>query len=331
LYPEKIKNSLLYWDKISYISTPEVHDSLGINFNFNIYNKKDYVEELRMLQQEDILKNYLLLTQTEINYVKKNGLNVPSFMGKVSIVAYEPRFIEGEIEGIGMLREGDITEVGNGVQVGKRMRVKELYTNILMMQAVLTQELNKRKDEFWSIGQTGNDFEMPLIQGVSKEIQLLELNFHNLLPFPASDTPIEKILKFKEKYRDELLTLQLALSKLNSKIENSQNNFRIIKDCKDEITIALNDLHRTLDESKIQKVFGVVKTLLDIKQIGSAPIIAGVVAHLADVPIFIGALTGYAVSGVISLLSKKDKKIEKLDSRIRDFVYLYYAKKELKK
>lgn len=329
LNPERLKNCLLYWDKISYISSPDVYNSMGINLN--LFGNKDYGKEISMLQQENIISNFLLLTKTEINYAKKFGLEVPPIMQPYTVVSYEPFLIEGEIEGIGMPKIGPITEIGNGVIIGNKMRVKELYINLLASQAILAQKLNQGKNEFWSIGQTDSNFEMPLIPEISKESQLLELHFHNLLPFPAPDTPVEKILEFKRKYSNELSALQLALSKLNSKIENSQGDFRIIQDCKDEITIALNDLHRTLDESKIQKVLGVVKSLLDIKQIGSASIIAGTVTYLANVPIFIGALTGYAVSSAISLLSKKDKKIEKLDSRIKDFVYLYYTKKELAK
>jgi len=327
LNPERLKNSLLYWDKISYISTPNVYNSMAINLN--LFGDKDYGKEVRILQQENIISNFLLLTETEIEEAKKFGLGVPPIIHPYKTVRYKPYLIEGEIEGIGV-NIGSVTEIGNGVTIGSNMRVKELYINLLMMQAVLAQDLNKKRDGFWSIGQTGSNFEMPLIQGISKESRLLELNFHNLLPFPEPDTPIEKILEFKRKYSPELLTFQLAWSKLITKIESSQGDFRIIQDCKNEIEVALRNLHRTLDENKIQKILGVVKNLLDIKQIGAAPIIAGAVAHLADVPIVIGALTGYAVSGAISLISKKENKIEKLDNRIKDYAYLYYVDKKLK-
>jgi hypothetical protein len=322
LNPERLKNSLLFWDEICYISTQH----LGLPIN------NDFLEELKILQQEKILKNFIFLTESEITKAEQEGVRVPSYIDEnnLSIVGYEPILLKGEIEGIGLFKNKNVIEVGNGLRIGSdKMRVKEIYTNILMMQAILVQELNNERDGFWSIGQTGCNFEMPLIDGISKETQLLELSFYNILPFPTSDTPIEKILRFKEKYCNELIDFQLALSKLNSKIENSQGDPRVIQDCKDDIRIALNDLHRTLDESKIQKISGVVKTLLDIKQMGSAPIIAGTVAHFAEIPVVIGAMIGYTASGVISLLSKKEKKIEKLDSRIKDFAYLYYAEKEL--
>jgi hypothetical protein len=325
LNPERLKNSLLFWDEICYISTPLL--------NLPINEAEDYTKELVILQQEKILRNILCLTKSQVNDAEQGKIKVPSFFLQENLFVsnYEPILIDGEIEGVGLFKTGNILEVGNGLKIGsEQMRVKEIYTNILMQPAILSQQLNKKNDGFWSIGQTGFNFEMPLIPGLSEENQLLELNFHNILPFPTSDTPIEKILRFKEKYCNELIIFQLALSKLNSKIENSQGDPRVIQDCKDEIKIALINLHRTLDESKIKKTFGVVKTLLDVKQIGSASIIAGAVAYLAEVPIIIGALTGYAVSGAISLLSKKEKKIEKLDSSNKDYAYLYYAEKEFK-
>jgi len=325
LTPTRLKSSLLFWDEIYYIWTPRPIMPYNISEGF--------IKELQILQKEKVLKHCTPLTKAEWNTARHTGVALPSFINHTDVfwIQCESTRIEGEIEGVGLFMQGDTMEIGNGVRMGlEQMRAKEIYTNILLAQAALAKGLNARKEAFWSIGQTGHDFEMPPIQGVSKERQLYELNFQNIVPFPSPDTPIEEILTFKEKRRAELTALQLALSKLNSKIETSQGAPRVIQDCKDEITVALTALHRTLDESKIQKVSGVVKTLLDVKPLNAAPVIAGLVAHLANVDVSIGALAGYAISGAISLLCKKENKIDKLDGRVKDFAYLYYVDKQFK-
>jgi len=325
--PARLKSSLLFWDEIFYIWAPAPLVPLKPSIS------EGFVKEIKILQQEKILMHCIPMTKAEQSKTSQEGVLVPDFINPTDllVIDYEPIRIEGEIEGVGFTMVNNIFLIGNGVRMGlEQMRAKEIYANILLIQANLTQKLNATNNAFWSTGQTGHNFEMPPIQGVSRERQLYELNFQNIVPFPTPDTPIEKILTFKEKRRAELTAFQLALSKLNAKIETSQGDPRVIQDCKDEIATALTDLHRTLDESRIQKVSGVVKTLLDVKPLNAAPVIAGLVAHLADVDISIGALAGYAVSGAISLLSKRENKITTLDGRIKDFAYLYYVDKQFK-
>lgn len=303
LNSQKVKNSLLFWDKISHVSLPHMP----------VHPEKSFYDEMRILQEEKILKYWILMTEEEIKNSELNGFSIPSyiFQDNLSVINYEPILHKDPIEGVGLIMKDNVVEAGDGLKIGgSQMRVKEIYNNTLMMQAILTNELNKRNDEFWSIGQTGVHLEMPILEGVSIENQIFELTLSNILPLPVENTPIEKILNFKEKYQSELLKFQIAISKLNTKIEQSQGDKRVIQDCKDEIVVSLQDLHRTLDENKIKKVLGTVKTLLDVKQIGSATLIAGAVAHLAQVPIVLGALSGYIVSGLCLYLQKKKRRLK---------------------
>jgi hypothetical protein len=322
LNSSKIKNSLLYWDKISYVTMPHL----------TVNPKKDFLNEISTLQQESILDEFLLLTKDEIDNFKQNGISVPNHINRnnIKIMQYEPYFIKGDIEGVGLLKSEDYLVAGEGLKVGDFMRVKELYINTLRSQSILTEHLNNEMNGFWSMARASQNFVMPSLSGLTKESNILELSLSNLIPLPLDSTPVDKILEFKLKYKAELLAFQVAMSNLNQKIEISNGDFRVIQDCKDEIRLSLNNLHRVLDETRIQKIAGHLKTFLDIRQLGSIPVISSAIAHFVEIPLLYGTLAGFAVSSGIELASKKENKIQGLSSPMRDYAYLYYAQNELK-
>ncbi len=168
-----------------------------------------------------------------------------------------------------------------------------------------------------------------------KSFPCLDIRFLNALPFPKEDVPLNDIIEFKRKRRDELLNFRQILDDFQYKISSAEDNSElkhIIVCFKESIERGLNDLNATLNDAKISTIAGSFKAAINIKStqlITTFGLIAAKVANVIKLPVelALGGLAGASAIEVGSYLvdSRNQKRVT---IRTSPFSYLYHAEVE---
>jgi hypothetical protein len=168
----------------------------------------------------------------------------------------------------------------------------------------------------------------------------LRIEFKDLLRVPSADVELERVIDFRLKHTDELITFRKeVLDKFQDEIKKCTER-REIQDktinFKNQVQKGVTDLNKLLNEAKFQTVTGTLKSILKPEHIktvlGTGVAAAG--GGAATGSIEIAALTGIAglvIGAGIEItdyfVSRKNLKQEKLRSNA--YSYLYLAQREL--
>ena len=155
-----------------------------------------------------------------------------------------------------------------------------------------------------------------------------ELTLQDILPVPSQNTPLEKILEFKTKRRDELTSFREVIWDIQNELKNSQEVSQIrdiASRYSDLINTRVSDLSKTMQEDNFQLLRGSLETLVKTDSIPSLSL----VFDPFQIPIEY-KLAGLGVLGVISvsnyLLDRRNERRKLL--RENSFSYLYHAEHE---
>jgi hypothetical protein len=155
-----------------------------------------------------------------------------------------------------------------------------------------------------------------------------ELTLQDILPVPSQDTPLEKILEFKAKRKDELISFREVIWGIQDELKNSQEISEIrniVSRHSDLLNTRVTELSETMYEEKLQLWRGSLETLIKTDSIPSLSL----VFDPFQIPIEY-KLAGLGVMGVISvsnyLLDHRNERRKLL--RENCFSYLYHAKQE---
>ncbi|UWQ49929.1 hypothetical protein K3720_00535 [Leisingera caerulea] len=83
-------------------------------------------------------------------------------------------------------------------------------------------ELENREPGLWSMSEGENSFNLQAGSGFSDGRGAL-VELHRAIPLPTKDTPLEDLSNFKEKRRDEFVSLTLELDGLFARVTNAQD------------------------------------------------------------------------------------------------------------
>jgi hypothetical protein len=191
----------------------------------------------------------------------------------------------------------------------------------------------KDPEIMWSIGQFGKSFEWKSTE--PNDRTAIEMSIVDCLPVPAPGTSVEKIVEFKRARHAELLRFRSALDDMVHKIAKAENQKHAFIQAKEEIELSLEDLHRVLDETRIQKALSTIRILLDVKESAGvkalmtmlATVAGAVGAKFGDISLTTGGYIGFGIGALISLCTKKVPKIDTVKGKERDFAYLYEVEK----
>ena len=155
-----------------------------------------------------------------------------------------------------------------------------------------------------------------------------ELTLQDILPVPSQDTPLEKILEFKTKRMDELISFREVIWDIQNELKKSQEVSQIrdiASRYSDLINTRVSDLSTTMQEDNFQLWRGSLETLVKTDSIPSLSL----VFDPFQIPIEY-KLAGLGVLGVISvsnyLLDRRNEHRKLL--RENSFSYLYHAEHE---
>ena len=108
----------------------------------------------------------------------------------------------------------------------------------------------KNEPGCWSLAQLSTS--PYYVNSQSKEC--LEFELFKCLPVPQHDVPLNDILEFKEKRKDEILELRGYLDELYQSVINSSDPSKALSAAINKIEISLNNIDKTLNESSIAKI-----------------------------------------------------------------------------
>lgn len=162
-----------------------------------------------------------------------------------------------------------------------------------------------------------------------------DVEFLNALPIPYENVPLSKILKFREKRRNELLQFRTVLDEFFKKLQQTTDpgNLRnTVTAFRENIERENHTIDRLLREEKIQRLLGSIKAMINVQQptlwTKSFELAAKASGKITHMPIgWIAA--GLAASGLINVSYRWIRASHRMAAELRDapYAYLYYAKK----
>lgn len=121
---------------------------------------------------------------------------------------------------------------------------------LLAQQAVFEKRDNENPG-LWSIAQLSS---APYFAN-SRPVTAIEYQLWNALPVPQEDVPLNDILEFKARRRDELIALRIYLEELYLSVTSASDIPRAKTSAILKLEAALADVERALGESGIFKFF----------------------------------------------------------------------------
>lgn len=168
---------------------------------------------------------------------------------------------------------------------------KEAGIEILLGHEHVFHEMSKKEPGVWSKAQMSTT----LMSKNEIQRETIEFELYNAIPVPSTTTPLNEILEFKESHSDELIAFRIYLDELYQKIISSADIPRAKITELERLEIAIKDVNRVLNESKIKVVLRSMKSV-----ISGVDGIIGVGAGAASAPFipFSPLIAGVAAAGV---------------------------------
>lgn len=135
------------------------------------------------------------------------------------------------------------------VQVGQASGPAGLLYAHLHLSAF--KHLEEMEPGLWSLSEGENSFNFSGYEGFEQGRGAL-VELHRAIPLPTADVPLSDLLEFKEKRRDEILSLTLELDGLFSRVVNAEDSDFELRRAITEIDKKCSDVIAVGKESKVR-------------------------------------------------------------------------------
>jgi hypothetical protein len=214
--------------------------------------------------------------------------------------------------------QGDLIAIGAAQPAGPAMRVNPRL--LLAILAVTAEHLAQAyaEDATTYLPHTDRPIAHRMavgpLAGAGGRRRCWQVEVGQVLPVPASDTPLEKVLRFRDDYQDERTRLRMALHRLCKELEGVGGPDEVAAAVRLEIADALRDMEAALRGRKLAWVKRGLWMLVGVAAAAAAP-------HAGAVPVVGEELTVAAsvASGIAITLATNVTR-----SRVRgEFAYLH--------
>jgi len=318
--PNWIKQSVLYWDIIGTIAprglewrakgVPEFNQ-LADHGMLRIFHPESYVQNQQQLLDEFIRirnsKKYKTLCQEQKNAPAKYKLHSEKMYPQLK--AY--------------IRENHLADEDGDVFLLNKI-------DGLLYMSLLAKYIADQDGHTSTI--PGTDYreyrDLAFISETKdNSISALSLSLQKVLPIPRVDVPLQNVLAFKKKRRDELLEFRKTITDLQAQLKVSQTHIEIqdrLASFSENMELGVSNLIRVASEDKLPTVLGTLESLFSI----SVPDVVSIVAGAAINPAI--AVIGIAGSGAVKVGKYLiDKSNEHRKSLNKDtYSYIYHAQQE---
>ena len=322
-----IKNTLLYWDKISTIvpyKDYHMSENISILESYNAY-EPIYPEDIFERNADGFLEKL----ERRLGEVPRRD-SEEAFINESKMFYMHGMKIMEQYPEVKRLFETAPSVNGEWIRIGKRAATA--YMKTLAEFAVSGNEkMVIGTDRASKVGCFSN--------GYGDDIEAnawFELIFNSSVPMPAEDVPLEVILEFKTKHRRELVDFQTEISCLRHNISCCTNN-EDIKECWDyfskETAAALVMAETSLKEYGINNIKGSLKTGLN--SLVPTDILVESMFHMPEILNFLGEnidpqsiALGAAGAIVLNAISTGAKNVYgKYKMSKSNFAYIMHADK----
>lgn len=239
-----------------------------------------------------------------------------------NIICVESTPEEKYLEEVGVLQRThvDIITGKEGIAINPELFIDS--------QLCVLEKNNRNQGEIWSIGQNSSKLYLP--EDKSIKANTVQLELYDCIPVPKEDTPFDDILDFKDKRRDELIEFRRAMDVMYDEILSSECPDLKESRCIEELQNKIIDINRVMSESRIKKVLSSVNVELNVSDLAQAALNAFTGYNLGEKVGFpeVGAAVGL-VASAINITYNTSLKAKGVPDNLKDYAYLFYAKKEL--
>lgn len=200
------------------------------------------------------------------------------------------------------------------------------YSLLIMQEAALALR-NKQEPGCWSLAQPRKQLILP--DEASEKYRTIEVELYQSIPVPVAAAPIEDILEFKERRRDELISFRGIMDSPYLEVINSCDLPRAKTRTINEIEHNLSDLNRVFNETWKEKLLSTVKVELNIPNLATHALTGAGTAVVFGFSPAVGAAIG-AMTAALKLDFSSTVRAKNLPRELLDFAYLHHIGKELK-
>ncbi|MBX3670459.1 MAG: hypothetical protein KF778_18820 [Rhodocyclaceae bacterium] len=296
--PQDLRRYLLYWDRLAY-AYPNGFGAPNL----------DALHDLRFLKDEG------LLTLRDVR-VTAADIELPSPVAIPNLAGHPGPLFETAIPTAD--NPSGVRALGIPIEVWRDLNYWAPIRAAVDLQA--------SEGTVWSVGQSGTRFVLPQRRGPM--VGLLEASICAALPVPDETTSLEDILEFRTKRTPELLRLRRALDTLRDSALQADDLQRGIARSRDEISLALSDIHRALNESGLGTFFSTLRLYLDLSDNKVMTTILGMLgAQGIGLPLEIGAAAALGLNTVLTFAARTASPPPPLAQHLSDYRYLYEVAK----
>lgn len=342
-----LKSALLYWDEVSSIVPSDYDGNLLLDIDRDIEYLID-IEVFRPIKPETLVfaqDNWEEFEkfQNEFKEVllgKKFQTRIERQRRQFSSSIHSNKIQDLRTSRVHSNKTSDglfyfLEEKGLAKREDRNDWIQFEQNTALLYMSLLAKYLADIDKEHTSIGTDSLVYENFNFQKVNKDngFPVASFALKNILPTPKHNVSIEKIIKFKEKRKDNLKHFNLKLSEFQNKASKSESNSELKEttiNFQDELVKGVNDLHQVLGDSKIETTLKTMKTLISLKSptlIASTGAIINSSNNFLNLPIELTTI-GIGIMGGIELSTKYVELRNKNRANLRNspFSYLYHAR-----
>lgn len=276
--------------------------------------RQDFVSE-RVLRSNVVPIHYDKISGSLVNYLERKRLVYPSnHNSPPSIMDTLRDFIDDPYPEDWILMERKTA----GLYMS--LLAKYLADNDLNATVTGTNDTEYHQLNFGSIGKEAG-------------FACYTTTLHNVLPSPKQNVPIDKILKFKRERKDELLLFRNEIQNFQSELSKAEDQAQVMDisvSFSERIIREVNNIHKTMSESKIDSQFGSLQTFV---KMGVPTLLTGMAGPIlsemgiAQIPVELSVAAASTV-GLINvgtyIIGQRNQRSAYL--RNAPFSYLYYGR-----
>lgn len=214
-------------------------------------------------------------------------------------------------------------DAGGGTMGGLPLKY---YRDVQLDAQMYLADVKTQAGGVWAVAQFGEDLTLSRLQAQAKN--LWEFKLYQCFPVPGPDASIQDILEFKEKHGRQFSELQFAVEEMRTSILTSSDPQRQFNICSEKIAFAVSEITRSLERAKLPFLLETLKAFFTAREsyLLSASLGALGAAGLSA-PLGLGAAAGVALNAGLSLASHVVAGGNKIPEGLKNFAYVYQAKK----
>ncbi len=315
--PQWLRQSVLYWDEVgSIVPRRQVEKTLNIR-------------GIRELYENGVYRPF-----TPDHYVSKNHAVAKEFM---SYIPFFTKVTAGIKAKTSLIYESkilpDLADLLIDRDFAQRFQNQLLMDERLSMLYMSLLAKHMSNDDETALTIPGTDLPAYLdllFPKTQRGIPGLNLTLRDILPVPTEAVSISKILRFKEKYKDELFKLRAVLYEHQDNLKKATEKSEVLDlsgRFVEFIQVELSSLGKALHGDRLEFRLG---TLSNLFALATPSLVANAIQGLPDQTKLTISVAGTIFSGAVIMgqhfVSAHNKKQERL--RSNSFSYLYLAKQK---